>query len=117
MWLTMRRGSLCFRGWLFWFVRLRSIHVQAAPAIPRGNTGVGPPRLGDAVRRFAIRKVLESVKFLNRAAYAEIGVRKDIQSSEREDQKHLCRPHANAFDLYQRFDHCLVGKPANPIQR
>ena len=43
-------------------------------------------------------------------------MRKNIEASERENQKHLRGPHADAFDLDQGFNHFLVGEPRERVE-
>ena len=63
-----------------------------------------------------VGKIVEAIKVTECDADSEIVVGKNIEASERKDQKHLRGPHADAFDLDQRFDDFVVGKPCEPVE-
>ena len=58
-----------------------------------------------------VGKIREAVKVADRDADSEVVVGKNIEATERKDQKHLRGPHADSFHLNQRFDHFVVGEP------
>jgi len=65
---------------------------------------------------FFIWKIIQSVEIANGYTHTEIIMREDVEPAEREDQKHLRRPHADALDSDESLNNFLVGHAPQPVE-
>src|SRR5262245_2449343 len=60
--------------------------------------------------------MIESIKPLYRAPYAQIADRQHVHAAERKDQKHMRRPDADALDLREHLDHLVVAHLRHAVE-
>src|SRR5215510_14034606 len=85
--------------------------LPTAPQKPRGDGAIWPPAalFGDLLDLGGGREMIESIKPLDGAPYAQIADRQHVHTAERKDQKHMRRPDADALDLREHRDHFVIA--------
>src|SRR5262245_32433971 len=85
--------------------------LPTAPQKPGGDGAIWPPAalFGDLLDFGGGRKMIESIKSLDRAPDTKIADRQHVHTAERKDQKHVRRPNADAFDLREHLNYLVVA--------
>ena len=87
--------------------------LPTAPQKPRGDGAIWPPAalFGDLLDLGGGRKMIESIKSLDRAPDAQIADRQHVKTTERKNQEHVRGPNADALDRDEGFDDLFVAQP------
>ncbi len=90
------------------------VDLQASPTIPASERGVRSPRLSDLFTCGPVWLFVKTIQGFDGVADSQVAMGEDIQSSQTEDQKHMCRPVSDSFDLGQLFDDLLISFGMHP---
>ncbi len=94
-----------------WSARLKGgVAVNAAPQVPTGDAGIGPPFAGDFLDLFWLRRLPQAIGAVDGVANTEVAGRQDIGAAEGEDQEHVGGPDADALHLSEVLDDSGVVK-------
>ena len=89
--------------------------VRRTPEIPRGDGAIGPPsfaELGDFLGLWPMRQAIGG---FYGALQSEIVDGQNVRAIQDENQEHLGRPAADAFDGGQGVDHFLIAELGEPM--
>src|SRR5208282_5288355 len=88
---------------------LHRLYIQTSPQIPAGDAAIGLPAFGDLLHLHGLGQLALVVMLFDRHLDAEIACRQYVWPLQREHQKHMRGPNADAFDLGQMCYHLFVG--------
>src|SRR5262245_45382724 len=92
--------------------------LPTAPQKPRGDGAIWPPAalFGDLLDFCGGREMIESIKPLDCAPYAQIADWQHVHTAERKDQKHVRRPDADALDLREHLNYLVVAHLRHAVE-
>src|SRR5215472_1312323 len=89
-------------------IALERLDIQTPPQVPAGNAAIRRPRSGNFLHIFRLGQLALPVMLLHRHLHPVIAGREHIRAPQREHEKHMRGPHADALHLRQMPDDFLI---------